>query len=692
MGAAGGEAAAHTRVRASSDDTTERTFAVYIKMYFRGKKHARTAYNRLRKLDGRPADARRFVRDAVEAERAFEQVCAETTKQTIKRDKAAEITARLEARQAMTRVLGGALEETGLLVFFADTMEDSIKSGRPFRPPVSIHMPGDEPGTELVHKLTNIRRVNFFPEHAAQKHAQLERQLAAYVHEKLRAGAHISMMTFNGGGRWREGAATGRLREGRGEMRRAMTLLFRSKLFRRWFTPEFIGEEHGTPKGRYSRENGAWKWHLHTHAHTLQRVHAWCPDFNRLMTWVRLRYHECLTGRRFPGLRKLMDFDRPLTPGFQAEVEGWMKESQALALVEYDGAIRDVQEVCKYPFKDKDLTTLHRDGGAQPIRDLYDNLFRARLCTPLNSFRRWRKDTLFERPGFRKKTIARKSPGEGGCAFALVNDWNNQTPNCAEAISERKKRAEEITRIRQSQAEKTERLKVILKSRLKEWSDFQESPLNHIESFPRNDFRLPDEIVQFDYRGFSSEYALKLEITRLFTRLISSSGLFDLAVPAFVLESLRRFPERIQTENAVFFEIAAPERPARKPLRNFVTARTAPSFLGGGTIARPGIVVVGATDDGRVWRTSPLARRLERMERPHIAAAAEQRDLEAALPDFAPPADGGEAYNACARGVRARDYKGCSQTPLNFPFYNQEWAAAPPGNADFEESTALAEA
>jgi hypothetical protein len=102
--------------------------------------------------------------------------------------------------------------------------------------------------------------------------------------------------------------------------------------------------------------------------------------------------------------------------------------------------------------------------------------------------------------------------------------------------------------------------------------------------------------------------------------------------------------------------------------------------LGGGTIARPGIVVIGASPDGRVWRTNPLARRLERLARPLIAAAVEQRDAEAAFPDSAPP-----AYDARAdAGLIGR-----SQTPLNFHFLESSGADGPPEN---DVLTALATA
>ncbi|MDR0353666.1 MAG: hypothetical protein LBI02_10095 [Opitutaceae bacterium] len=653
---------------------------------FAGKRHAIIAHNRL-KMEGRRADMRRHLVDTVAAERAYEKVCRETTKHTIKRTKAADITARLEARKGTTRMLGECLEETGLKVFFADTIEASIASGRPYRPPVSIHMPGDTPGAELVYKTTNCRRVNFFPEHSAQKHAQLERQLTDYINGQVHRGEHVAMMTFNGGSRWREGAETAKLREGRRSMRAAMTLLFRSTLFRRWFDPINIGEEYGTPKGRYSRTTGRWRWHVHTHAHTLHRRRGWCPDLNRLMTWVRLRYHQCLTGEKFPGLRKLMDFDTPLAPAFQTEVAGWLKETQAGVLVEYDGEIKHVEEACKYPFKDKDLNTLRNEGGAWPIRDLYDNLFRARLCTPLNGFRRWRKSELFERNGFKRKIIARKA-ADSGCAFSHVNDWNCQTPNMAEAVEKRKKRARELAFIRKKQAESRARLKAVLAARIGEWHRFQDTG-DFIKPFPRKDFRLDEIGVPFDYPFLPAETALKREITELFARLISSAVIFDLAIPAFVLEAFRRFPEHVQTENAVIYDITAPEVLERKQLTNFVTARTAPSFLGGGTIARPGIVVIGATDDGRVWRTNPLAMRLERLARPLIAEAVAQRDMEAAMPDMAPPAD--DAADT-EEGACAWDYKGCSQTPLNFPFYTTEWAAAPPGNADWGEIAAPVEA
>ncbi|WP_334319290.1 hypothetical protein [Termitidicoccus mucosus] len=551
-------------------------------------------------------------------------------------------------------------------MFFADTIQDAIREKRPYRPPVSIHFPGDAPGTELVHKVTNVRRVNFFPEHSAQKHAQLERQLADFVNTKRkRFGWHIGMMTFNGGGRWRDGASTDRLRQGRGEMRRAMTKLFRQKLFRQWFEPINIGEEYGTPKGRYSRRRNSWRWHMHTHAHTLQRVLMHCPDFNRLMTWVRLRYYECLTGVKFPRLCRLMKFSKDLTPAFQARVDGWLKESQAVPLVEYDGAIMDVQEACKYPFKDKDLRALYNDGGAQPIRDLYDNLFRARLCTPLNSFRKWRKEELTEVDGFKRKIIAEKSPG-GDYFYRHVKDWNCQTPNAAEAISERKKRAKSLAEVKRSKSAKTLALRAILKSRLAEWGDFRKTPNYRVESFPRNDFR----IEGFDYKAFSSDFCLKREIAHLFGRLIASSVLFDTPIPAFVLEDLRRFPNHVQGESSAIFEIASTENIERRPVRNFVTARLAPSFLGGGTIARPGIVVIGASQDGRVWQTNPLARRLERLARPLIAAAVEQRDAEAAFPDFAP------AYDASA----GAGLVGRSQTPLNFHFLEFSGADGPPEN------------
>ncbi|MDR2675314.1 MAG: hypothetical protein LBC18_10760 [Opitutaceae bacterium] len=700
-------------------------------MHFRGKRHARAEYKRLRFLDNRPADARRFVRDAVEAEREYERIIRGTTKQTIKRDKAAERAEKEERRRGTTRTLGKALEETGLQVFFADTIEAAVRDRRPYRAPVSLRFPGDEPGTEIVHPVTNIRRVNFFPEIAGAKHARLERELAAFVLERISKGKLVSMMTFNGGARWRDGAETGRLREGRGEMRAAMTRLFRSRTFQRFFAPLFTGEEYGTPKGRYSARRRAWRWHMHTHAHILVEARERAPDFNRLMTWVRLRYHGILAGRKYPGLIKLLDFGKPVPAELAGAVKQWMEDSQALALVEYDGAIRDVQEACKYPMKDKDLVALCTEGGAQPIRDLYDNLFHARLCTPRGSFRKWRK-RLYEPDGFRRKLIAEKTP-EGDSVYRSVKDWNCQTANMAEAICGRKERAEKRKSLNRLKEQETRELREILKSRMAEWERFQKnrpgdfreiappdsgnrpgaavpegdfrgdfkriappipgnrpprfgkSPPDYIESFPRNDFR----IERFDYHLFPAWFCLKREICALYGRLMGSAVLFDLGIPGFVLEHLRGMRWHIAEENAAVHEIRYGEGRVRKPVRNLVVARIAPSFIGGGAIARPGIVVIGATGDMRVWRNNDLARRLERIARPCIAEAVTQREWEEAAPDFAPPADGADDAAAPAG---AGDFIGSSQTPLNFPFYNLGPPGNGPGNAQNAESTALAEA
>jgi hypothetical protein len=649
-------------------------------MYFRGKKHARAAYKRLRHLDNRPEAARRFVRDAVEAEREYERLVGENTQQTIKRDKAAERVEKAERRRQTTLTLGRALEETGLMVFFADTIQEAIRGGRPYRPPVSMHFPGDEPGTEIVHRVTNVRRVNFFPEHAAIKHARMERELAAFVQDELKRGQLISMMTFNAGTRWRDGAETGRLKEGREELRGALARLFRLKSFQRFFEAIFIGEENGTPKGRYSRRDGRWRWHLHTHAHVLVRARERAEDFNRLMTWVRLRYHAILTGKKYPGLIRLLDFAKPLSEPFAAQVGRWMKETQARALVEYDGKIRDVQEACKYPMKDKDLAALYADGGAQPIRDLYDNLFRARLITPRGSFREWRKAKINEPGGCRRKVIVVKTPG-GDSTYRIIKDWNGQTPDMAEAVSERKKRAAERESLARLKQMETNRLRGILKSRLAEWGRFPENGAEwgrfpekpgggYIKSFPRNDFRIDG----FCYRDHSPVVCLKREIIRLFELLMGSAILFDVGIPGFVLEAWRRFPAHVVDRHAMMFEQRHPEDRPRRPLRNFVVARLAPTFLAGGTIARPGLVVIGDSGDGRVWRNDPLARRLERIARPHIAAAVELRDAEAALPDCAPPVaeDAPCAYNARACAADT----GSPQTPLIFPFST----CGPPGN------------
>lgn len=56
---------------------------------------------------------------------------------------------------------------------------------------------------------------------------------------------------------------------------------------------------------------------------------------------------------------------------------------------------------------DKDLDALLEDGGPSTILALYENLFRARLCTPLNSFRAFRRE--YRQPdGFCQKFITQK--------------------------------------------------------------------------------------------------------------------------------------------------------------------------------------------------------------------------------------------------------------------------------------------
>jgi hypothetical protein len=662
---------------------------------FHGKRHARAANNRLR-LDGRHADARRHLSETVRAERAYERIVTETTKHTIKSDKAAEIAESLAHRKRVTRRLVEAMEKTGRKIMFADDMGTAVKEHRPFRPRVTIRMPGDKPGEELVYTTENTRRVNFFPEIAAQKHAAMVKDLRAFV-QRQRPGS-ICMMTFNAGTRWRAGSRVDNLKEGRGELRGALRKLFRLPSFLDWFEPVLIGEEFGTPKSCCMQADDAqeWRlrtqaeevraWHLHTHAHTLLRFKRHIPDFNRLMQWVRLQYYEYLHGVEFPGLCRLPDFDKELTAEFKEKVAGWLAGAGAIPLVEYDGALKHADEACKYPFKDKDIETLLDAGDAPEVLcALFDSLFRARLCTPLNSFREFRKNH-YQRNGLRHKFVVEKSPdkslgesvgnrSEIAPRLVPVNDWNCQTPNMAEAISERKKRAKERKEINRLKSLETLEYKRILKSRLGEWGDFEKSPDYRIKPFPRNDFQLDG----YRYNHWPEITCLQREITWLFERLITSSILFEVAIPPFVLEQFRLFPGRVDAKKAIL-EIATEKRPERKKITNLVTARIAPSFLGGGTIARPGIVVIGATPDGRIWQNNPLARRLEAQARPLITEAVEQRDYEAAFPDYAPP-------DACAcpltrarapGGAHAGVFKGGSQTPLNFQFSAGPPSAAPP--------------
>ena len=633
---------------------------------FSGKKHAAAANNRLR-LDGKTADARRHLADTVSGERAFEAVIRETTKHTIKQDKAAEISRALDRRKEVTGRLVGAMESGGRQVMFCGDMQTALKEGKPFRPPVSIRMPGDAPGTERVYEVTNTRRVNFFPEIAAQKHAAMVKDLTAFV-QRQEPGS-ICMVTFNAGTRWRDGANIENIREGRAELRGALRKLFKLPAFLEWFEPVSIGEEFGTPKARYSRRTGRWEWHMHTHAHVLLRSRGHIPDFARFMQWFRLKYYENLHAVKFPGLCRLLDFDNPLDPEFSARVKTWLADTKATPLVEYNGTLHHEEEACKYPFKDKDLDALINDGGPAAIIALYDGLFRARLSTPLNSFRAFRREH-HQPNGFRKKFITQKTENNGSVLQA-VPDWNCQTPNMAEAVAERKRRAKAVSEIKRSLESETLEYKRILVSRLAEWDGFQKNGSQNLKPFPRNDFQLDG----FQYEHHIPVSALKREIVSLFGRLISSSILFDVAIPPFVLEQFRLFPEHLANQQAVLSMNGTANR-ERKPVRNLVVARTAPSFLGGGTIARPGIVVIGATEDGAVWRNNPLARRLEKLARPLIAEAVEQRDYEAALPDFAPPAEREreraerlENQRRRRRAARhARASRGSSQTPLNFQF------------------------
>jgi hypothetical protein len=509
---------------------------------FRGKPFAKAARARL--LDaGRASDARKLLTDTVVAEREYEKLVRETSQLTIKEDKAAELAEAMQRRKDITRRIIARLREGGVEIEFAGSIQEAIRTGRPFRPPVSIHFPGDRPGSEFVYRPENTRRVNFIPEISAAKHAAMQHDIMAFL-DFIRPmhSRGPCMMTFNAGSRWRENGKISRLREGRRELRGALSRLFRLKAFQRFYRVYFIGEERGEPKAFTSMPacGVQREWTVHNHAHVILQPLAEIPDFNRFMQWLRLRFYSILTGVRFPSLCRLLRFEPVAArcPSYEAQVNAWLAEHCATPLLHYDRKLAHVQEACKYPFKDADIDILLTRAPAEALVDFYRGSIRARVCTPLGDFREWRRSEIYQRDGFKRKIITEKTIG-GESVFRAVNDWNGQTPNMREAVEERKNRKRKLDAHKAREAVRlaaeTREFRTILKARLKEWRKVQNRPDYVVPALPRNGFRVMD----IQYRWLLPVDALKREIVWLFERLLSSAIIFDTAIPAFVLEHMR---------------------------------------------------------------------------------------------------------------------------------------------------------
>lgn len=588
-----------------------------------------------------------------QGEADFRELCRSETGRVLSAEVAAEKWARLETQVRQTERLCDALETAGMPMRFADTPEESARTGRAYRPAVWI-VPAAEP-TRAV-KFPNVRRVNFFPTQAATRRAPMLRALR-YV---LQGQPWARMMTLTSGTRWRPDASLDHLGDGYRSARKAWSEIVKHRWFRRHARPLFLGVEFGEPVQDPTVALGPWHLHIHGHLLFVPAGRFSRDQWERFERWVRLRLTAQFCGETGRKRRRIC----------------WRcSETHA----KDNGIIRDAAEVCKYPVKPADLETLLSDAGPGAIRAFYEATVGARVATPLGEVRELRNRMARACPP--QRFVTRSTPE--GSVVSIVANWNRQSRDpFAQAEKTRRRSA-----FRRAKSEKA----VAARSR---------RDARHAK---RLFLRLANRLARVENRIARARERLGAGARGAYWRAVLAASeaersavvrelarMFETATAALALAGIDQPPAAVVAywaKTGAFVEYNGPDadataRPtAGKPqavVRNRLLGRIAPAAFGDCRVTQPGFAVIGWDGDfehlAAAWpkQVGETAQDAQR----HVAAAL----ACAARVDALPPL---RAHGAPAHAVNEG-----SHYPHNSPRGGEEWLPGwPPEAQNAPETT-----
>jgi hypothetical protein len=481
------------------------------------------------------------------------------------------------------------------------------------------------------------------------------------------------MATFTAGTRDRDEALLSNLARGHKHFRKALGNMMKHKFFRRHVRGLYIGVEYGTPK-RVCPDGIRRDISFHQHAHFLYEPklrwdgRVWSKDqWSRLRRWCRLKMAAEMRGwrgrERERGLRDVVD-------GVHCEL---------------GKRIEDVNEVCKYPFKDADIDTLIELGGPVAIRTFVEQTKGLRYSTPVGDLKKLR----FEVKMASERFVIVSTPD--GKVVDRAQNWNLFRPDPWGQRERRNRRAALRRNLRPEVIEKR-RAKLarrfcsrvrrplwrlcVLEDKLRKARrniEARECPLH---------WHGVIEAIEQEKRGL---FSFLLEAFETAPRALAREGLADqLAAPW--LGDLRAYFARcgfrcefdaimreglLDADETDGREINAKERKEKRtggPVVNLLMARCAPFASGYWRVTQPVAAVVGYNGDFEaLCEHTPLVRETAERSRAHIAAALAVADRQAAMPALRTRAPGGRAH-ACLPGPH---YPNNSQGPA------PPWAPAP---------------
>ncbi|EIP96793.1 hypothetical protein OpiT1DRAFT_01218 [Opitutaceae bacterium TAV1] len=634
-------------------------------------------------------------RDYFEGEADYTELCRNETGKVLSIEASAERWASYELAVRQTERMADMCEAAGLRVRYAAPGEPNIE-GRPVRPRVAL-VPAGEP--DKVIYMPNVARLAVFPVFSRALRAEKIRSLR-YIMQFLR---YPRMATFTSGSRDREEAFLSNLRSEHMSFRHDVGELMKHRIFRRHIDAVFVGPEYGTPK-EASPDGIRADLSFHHHVHVLYEARKrrdgrmWSKDqWARLRKWCRLK---------LAALRR-----------------GWTEKDRPRGLRDEDGIhcelgrrVENVNEVCKYPFKDADIEKVMEFGGPLAVRTFVEQTKGLRYATPLGQLRKKRREVKMAGKRFVIEST------HDGPVVTIRRNWNLARWDTWGARERRLWRAK-LRRAMKPEAcakhQKKMEAKVIEKTRAMLWrlcelSEEIKRAKKHIDA--------GESVSKWEEKQKDAEGQKRFlwkwlrDLFETFPKTQAKSGLSDqLAAPW--LEGLRDYfaESRFRCEFEAIWEQGLSEqeerekrrkieendpqkRPEKPPLKNHLMGRCAPHANGYWRVSQPVFAVVGYDGDFEAMkRRSPEVRRVCEQACEHIAAALRVADRVAAVP----------RHGACVRGRErapaVRPDGGIilpgTHYPNNSPgsappwtpdpdFWPPEWAETPEENATSPLQTA----
>lgn len=279
------------------------------------------------------------------------------------------------------RELAASLERTGIIADYAG-------SNRP-RPFIVC------PISRRAIALPMLRRVNFFPEQAASRRAEMLGEVETWLAKPGNRWARMG--TFTAGKR----VPTSEIRETHSALTRRLSKMAAAKWFREVATLVFRAVEFGTPKLEILANGPEWTWHIH--AHTIFRPHR---RLNR-NEWAEF----CRRVARY--MKAHWDAGRP---------------------------VEKARELVKYPVKPCDLETLREIGGDMEVRKFFDATLKLRITETLGTLRDQRAALRIE-----KRKRCKERTRNGDWVRTVRRDWNKRgRVQTREEIRAARRHADEI--------------------------------------------------------------------------------------------------------------------------------------------------------------------------------------------------------------------------------------------------------